>query len=292
MMGRGHALSGIAAWTVAAPAAATVTHLFTLTPATYAVGAILCAGAALAPDLDHPGNSSASNALKPLTTVLSNVVAAVSFGHRKGTHSLLGIAVFTLGTLLASNLFAPWGPLLIAFLLSAFTWKALRVARIVPAGIGRRLIVAALAVGTTVATYLVSGADYGYLLFAVGFGVFLHILGDAITIGGVPWFWPLSQRNFRLGALSAGGPTERFILSPLFVVIIVMGAFFAVRDHAVFGYPLSTAPVASTPATTTTTAPPTTRPTATPSPTASADTAAPAKSKKAKSKAKKTAKRT
>jgi membrane-bound metal-dependent hydrolase YbcI (DUF457 family) len=245
MMGRAHALSGMAAFAAAAPAAAAATGWFALTPATWAVGSLMCAGAALAPDLDHPGSSSASNALKPVTTMLSTVVAAVSFGHRKGTHSLLGIAAATLGMLLLTNAASPWGPLLVSFFLAAFAVKALRVARLLPAGPVRRVSAWALSAAAAATVSAVSGGDFAYLLFAVGLGTLVHVVGDCITIGGVPWFWPLSQRNIRIAALSAGGPTELYILTPLFAAAIAWLALSGILHGTALGHPIDTGTAAA-----------------------------------------------
>src|SRR5262245_16859969 len=54
----------------------------------------LTAGAAVLPDLDHP-DSTLAHAFGPLTRLFAWLVGKVAGGHRHGTHSLLGVAVFT-----------------------------------------------------------------------------------------------------------------------------------------------------------------------------------------------------
>ena len=84
-MGRTHAASGSLAFAAAAPL------LPTLGVQLSAVGVVAASGAALLPDLDHPG-STAARALGPATGALARLVAAASGGHRQGTHSLVGVA--------------------------------------------------------------------------------------------------------------------------------------------------------------------------------------------------------
>lgn len=238
MMGRAHTLSGAAVWAVSAPAIATTTGLFTLTPLTWVAGSLLCAGAALAPDLDHPGNSSASNSIKPITGWLSQLVHLVSFGHRKGTHSFVGIAIATLITLLVART-GTIGAFIMAFFLAAFTAKALGVGRLFPKGLFRTLSISTLSLIAAAATIAVADGNYGFLIAAVAIGTFVHVVGDCITVAGVPWLFPLTSRSFRIATLSAGGPTERYILTPLFILVFVWGIYMGWSSGFIFGYPIT-----------------------------------------------------
>src|SRR5580692_11764933 len=87
MLGREHALSGAVAFAALAP----VLHA---TGRDLAAGVVLTAGAALLPDIDEP-RSTIGREGGFLTMALAWVVHRVSGGHRKGTHSLLGAALFT-----------------------------------------------------------------------------------------------------------------------------------------------------------------------------------------------------
>ena len=85
MLARDHALSGALTFTAVAP----VLHV---TGAGLLAGAVFTAGAATLPDIDEPG-STISRTLGFFTEAVSWVVHKVSGGHRKGTHSILGLTV-------------------------------------------------------------------------------------------------------------------------------------------------------------------------------------------------------
>lgn len=88
MKGYTHALSGLAA---GAAAGEYVKHLPVASTATLAV---LAAGFATVPDLDQC-HSTAARSLGFLSHGFAWVVQKVSGGHRHGSHSALGVAVFT-----------------------------------------------------------------------------------------------------------------------------------------------------------------------------------------------------
>ena len=88
MMGRTHLVIGGAAW-LALAASHTMPYYGA---AAIAGGWFLSALAALGPDLDQK-QSMGSRLLGPITQGISWVVRAVSGGHRKLTHSLLGMAI-------------------------------------------------------------------------------------------------------------------------------------------------------------------------------------------------------
>lgn len=102
MMGRTHALTGAMAFGLAAPVLGAFAGL---TAGELLLGTAVCAGAAVLPDIDHPG-SGISRTFGPLTRGFARLVAWTSGGHRHGTHSLTGAGVFTLGTSGATALYA------------------------------------------------------------------------------------------------------------------------------------------------------------------------------------------
>lgn len=176
-------------------------NLISASPETALVGAILGAGAALAADMDHHSGTIA-HSLPPLTGIACRGVSAISGGHRHGTHSLVGIAVFTLLTWLASFLTidvdgrtVALGAGLVAVPLVAFALKGLGVRL----GRGDSLLNTFLgpwivSVGTAgLATYYLD-YQWTWLPLAMGIGVFVHILGDMLTTQGVPWLWPLNPK--------------------------------------------------------------------------------------------------
>src|SRR5260370_41948110 len=84
MLGRDHALSGALAFTAVAP-------LLHVTGVHLATGIALSAGAGVLPDLDEPG-STIARTFGFLTGAFAWIVHKISGGHRKGTHSLIGVA--------------------------------------------------------------------------------------------------------------------------------------------------------------------------------------------------------
>lgn len=241
MMGFAHALSGVAVWLTAAPALAAVSST-PMTLSQYAAGAVIFGGAAVAPDLDHP-KASATNSLPPVSNLLGSVVATVGFGHRKATHSLVGIFAATVVGLLLINFLDPVGPAILAFFLTAFAIKALGQFKRTYSGVSTPKVfkpgkVATPLIALGVAVFVGSlGGDYTWMVVAFVGGVFVHIVGDAITMSGVPWLWPLS-RNFRLAALRAGGSTEKFVIVPMLAILIGFTAFSLFTSGEVFGNPV------------------------------------------------------
>ena len=95
MLGHDHALSGALAFAAVAP-------LLPVTGTQLAVAAALTAGAGILPDLDEPG-STIARTFGFLTGSFAWIVHQLSGGHRKGTHSLLGVALMTLLALWAGS---------------------------------------------------------------------------------------------------------------------------------------------------------------------------------------------
>jgi membrane-bound metal-dependent hydrolase YbcI (DUF457 family) len=198
MLGRDHALSGA----VAAAALAPALHV----GGPYLAAAVaLGAGAAVLPDIDHP-DSSVSRTFGFATRAFAWLTDRLTGGHRHGTHSILGTAVFTAGAAAAGALqhAAPhgvlsWQALPAVLYLTLLYSAALRALRI--GGHHGDLAGTAAAVVTCQ-----TGADLTVLtpwhlpLLAVvtGIGCAAHIAGDEITHGGCPLFWPVSMHEFHL----------------------------------------------------------------------------------------------
>ena len=85
MMGYSHTVSAAAGWL-----ALVETGVVQVpdTP-TLVVTTLACAGAGMLPDIDHH-NGSIANSIPPVSRWAARIVGAVSGGHRKGTHSILG----------------------------------------------------------------------------------------------------------------------------------------------------------------------------------------------------------
>lgn len=211
MKGYSHALSGAAGWLAvsttthlsmnasALPLSANIAHA---SEAVALTGAIVTAGAALAPDADH-GQATIAYSLPPFSKWGAELIGACAGGHRHGTHSLVGIAVFTVIAWLASFLTyttdsgrtVALGAGIIAVPLVAFAIKGLgirfgRKNSILNTGLGPWLV----SLGTAgIATWFLD-YTWSWLPLSVGLGTFLHVLGDSLTLQGVPWLWPLKPK--------------------------------------------------------------------------------------------------
>lgn len=214
MMGAHHAASGAAVWLAlttqfevalgavhqllpAVPDSVTVgMGLLDLTPTAVVAGAMVTAGAALVPDADHR-HATIANSLPPLSNIMCIQVGRLSGGHRHGTHSVLGLAVFVAIAALAGmwtielpgygTIFPGAG--ILAVLLASFAAKALKF---IPDTMQKFPWAMGIAVGVFV-TFFAPQEEYWFPL-AVGLGVAAHILGDMITTGGCNLLWPLRIR--------------------------------------------------------------------------------------------------
>ena len=152
MMGGHHAASGAALWLAlttqfdvglaplaqvfpALPEQITLgLGLMDVSPTGVVTGALVAAGAALVPDADHR-HAMRAHSLPPLSNIMCIQVGRLSGGHRHGTHSILGLAVFVTIAALAGM----WrielpnfgtiypGAGILAVLLASFAAKALKI---------------------------------------------------------------------------------------------------------------------------------------------------------------------
>lgn len=237
MKGSHHALCGAAAWVAVASTAPYTLGWYPVSPLGIVTGALVCAGAALAPDADHP-DATIAHSLPPVSEWVCDAVGRLAGGHRNGTHSVLGVAVLmgiawaagqvTVATDALGDLAVGAGTL--SLLLVAFAARALRLAR-------RRLDAWALAIGLAGFITVAAPTEWDWLPVAVGLGAAVHIAGDMLTDGGVPLLWPWEPRpprwwreapvlndvwsrggNFALPILgNTGSWRERVLMAPLTV---------------------------------------------------------------------------
>ncbi|MBD7981807.1 MULTISPECIES: metal-dependent hydrolase [Oerskovia] len=242
MMGGHHAACGAAAWVAVTSTAPYTLGIYPVSDVGVITGAIVCAGAALLPDADHHSGTIA-HSLPPVSEGVANVVETISGGHRRGTHSILGIAVFTGLAWLAglvtieSDTFGTVaiGAGFVAILLVAFALKALKLTR------GGRLGPWIGSVTIAVLIALLAPEEWNWLPVAVGLGVTVHIVGDIMTTGGCPLLWPITFKaprwvrrtnvlndiwrpggNFALPVLgNAGSVREWLLLIPVSAYAVV-----------------------------------------------------------------------
>jgi membrane-bound metal-dependent hydrolase YbcI (DUF457 family) len=224
MMGHTHVLSGAVAFlAVAGPLSE---HVLPLGPAAVAVGTLVAAGAAMLPDLDHH-NGTIANAFGPISRLLCRLVAALSGGHRHGTHSLIGAAVFTGLALYAGR--DRW-----AFTVALWLCMGLAVR-----GLWRRpknrpngrfdyrdiagLVHAAVAF---LAAYQIahSSIDLTVVPWAIAIGYLTHLTGDSLTEQGVPWLGPAPHR-YRIASIDTGKAVETWVVVPALYAGLIATAF-------------------------------------------------------------------
>ena len=212
MMGRTHALSGLV---VGVAAGQFVWHL---NPAHLAVAAVVTAGAAVLPDIDHP-DATCAREFGFVTKAFAWVIEHISGGHRHGTHSLAGVAAFT-GAAYAAEHYRHTlgGKIGLGLLLVLVLAAALRALKI--GGHFADLLAIAGA-----AAMLYHGYDLALVPWAIAAGTATHLAGDMLTNQGIPIAWPLSRQHVRLLpeplAFTTGTRPERWVVAPLLLVALV-----------------------------------------------------------------------
>lgn len=225
-MGRTHAISGA----VSGSAVATYVMHLPLPQAAILTG--LTAGAAVLPDLDHP-DASLAHCFGFLTKCFAWLVGKVSGGHRHGTHSLLGIGVFTglawLAVHFRHDLAGRIGLCVLLSLVLAGGMYALKIG-----GHFADL----LAIGGAV-VMAVTGTGLSLVAIAVALGCASHIAGDMSTDSGCPLGWPASPYRFKwwpepFAYTTNTGPETAiaFVLAAVFVVLAFNAVRLSIPHHA------------------------------------------------------------
>lgn len=263
MMGPSHSMSGAAAWLgLTAVASNTPALSFIPTdPTSVIVGTMVAAGAALAPDIDSYGSTvvrsfgilgrlfytiANSISLFFANTIRTSKDETKDNGHRTLFHTILfaGLAGFI--TYLAGQssreveIFGETyslGTVLTLIILGIFLHLGLGGLFVKPISKARSnvgpyimmLFTASITLG--VAWFINQNSSntetYPWLGIAVGFGWFIHLLGDMITKMGVPLLWPIPWKgrmwwNFAPPSfmrITAGGSIENIIIFPLLTIL-------------------------------------------------------------------------
>ncbi|MFJ9627153.1 metal-dependent hydrolase [Streptomyces sp. NPDC091280] len=261
MMGPAHSLSGAAAWLGVGAATAAAGH--PMPWPVVLVGALICAGAALAPDLDHKA-ATISRAFGPVSRTVCEVVDKLSYavykgtrkagdprrngGHRTLTHTWLWAVLIGAGSAGVAILGGRWGVLAILFVhmvlaIEGLLWRAAR-------GSSSDILVWLLA--ATSAWILAgvldkpgNGSDwlftdqhqYLWLGLPVVLGALVHDIGDALTVSGCPILWPIPlgrKRWYPIGPpkvmrFRAGSWVELKVLMPVFILLGGVGCAAALN---------------------------------------------------------------
>lgn len=217
MMGHSHAVSGAMLFAATAPFLPPLVLHTHLRPADILAGTVLCAGAALLPDLDHHDGTIA-NFLGPVSKLFCRMVASVSGGHRHATHSLLFVALMGGGTWAGVAYLGRPFTLGVTFFLLAMALKALK-AHAPGHGHHAWLSVVALAALGTLGLDRLLPSTPGWLPYAVGLGTLTHLLGDCLTKQGAPLLWPHRQRYEIVLIKRSGNNVETKVLVPVMAVV-------------------------------------------------------------------------
>lgn len=193
------------------------------------IASVVSAAFALLPDIDEPG-STVSRKLGPLSRAVSNVTNKLAGGHRQATHSLLFAAgIYLLMRLADGHRLAEAIVVGCAFLLvlRMLVPKGLRYA----AGIAPLMVALA---GLSSWWVFVHGAA-SWLPFAAAAGVVLHMVGDTITVEGVPWLWfpfvrPLQRLRISVPIVGHCGSTRETIIGSL----LAIGVLYCTTVSVVF----------------------------------------------------------
>ncbi|MGW1676963.1 metal-dependent hydrolase [Saccharopolyspora sp. NPDC002376] len=239
-----HAMSGLALW--AGVTALADTHaLGQLSPKTWVVGATLCSGAALLPDIDHP-KSTVANTFGAVSRGISAVFSGISGflyrlthtkrdGKREGTHrAFTHTVVFAVLAGLITTAIAQTGnDTAVGVLMFFFAALAVRGLLHVKSSRKDALLIAVASLLLTVACWAWAGdqptnpAAFGV---AVMLGCVAHLLGDAITEHGCPMLWPVplaGQTWYPIAPpksmrMTTGGRVEMAIVGPALTIAAVV----------------------------------------------------------------------
>ncbi len=258
MMGHGHALSGAAIWVLgcgiaeangARPSFASVV-----------VGAGVCAGAALIPDLDHPNSTisrSAGLVSRAIALVLGRFGAVIHAltktrwdrddldGHRTITHTVLWAALSG-GTVTILQIYAaPWVAAALVLYMTGLGLKTVSPRGRRPAALRVRVrrflrrprlsLPATCALIAAFTAYQLTPRAGWWLGLAVAVGSLLHCLGDCLTNSACPLLWPIPigpagrrRRWYPVGPpprfrFSAGDRVETRLVYPVLIVLLAVG---------------------------------------------------------------------
>jgi hypothetical protein len=259
MMGPAHSLSGAAAWLGVGAAAAAVGHAMPWP--VIVVGALITAGAALAPDLDHKA-ATISRSFGPLSRGACDVVDTVAHavyqatrkpgdprragGHRTLTHTWVWAVLIGAGASGLAMVGGRWAVLAILFVhmvlaVEGLLWRMARGAHHVLVWLlgatSAWILAGVLHQPGNGSHWLFTASDQEDLWIGLPIvvGALVHDIGDALTVSGCPILWPIPigrRRWYPLGPpkgmrFRAGSWVELKILMPVFMVLGGVGCLGA-----------------------------------------------------------------
>ncbi|MER5971099.1 metal-dependent hydrolase [Streptomyces sp. NPDC002055] len=261
MMGPAHSLSGAAAWLGVGAAAAAAGY--PMPWPVLVVGAFVCAGAALAPDLDHKA-ATISRAFGPVSRVLCEVIDKISYsvykatrtsvdprrsgGHRTLTHTWVWAVLIGAGASVLAMTGGRWAVLGLLFVhmvlaVEGLLWRAARVSSDILVWLlgatSAWILADILHKPGNGADWLFTapGLEYLWLGLPIILGALVHDIGDALTVSGCPILWPIpiaGKRWYPLGPpkgmrFRAGSWVELKVLMPVFMLLGGIGGLGALN---------------------------------------------------------------
>ena len=212
MLGYNHGMLGAAAFGASTWYAEHVVHLPAVGTGDLAMGVVVAAGSALAPDLDEHG--SLAGRANPISAL------PIFGGHRTRTHTLMTAVLVVLVTLLCERDRAATAALVGFF---ACTGGSVLFAT---ARRGGALVSVPFGVLAGCLSYRYLSAGW-WLTAAVAWPYLSHLLADSLTVGGVPLLMPFTRHRFSLGLMKTGHLLERVVVTPLILAAAVAGCWVA-----------------------------------------------------------------
>lgn len=233
------------------------------------IASFVVAGAALIPDLDNT-KSTAMSVLGPVGTLLSTAMRSIATAifyitrsrfddkvanpHRGFWHTFLSGLVLGLivkyttsinveinNDFLINYNFNNVGDLLALFWIFLTTQLAFSALlnKFNKGGLINKLILVLLGLAISIALIYFNSDDYNWLVILMVLGYFIHIVGDSLTVAGIPLLFPFKIKGKRWYTISflpirAGGEIENHLILPLFTVVSIVSAILIVVNS--FGY--------------------------------------------------------
>jgi membrane-bound metal-dependent hydrolase YbcI (DUF457 family) len=209
MMGRTHVLTGMSAGAAIlpiVPVSGTGSQL---------AWVAVVAGSAILPDLDHR-QATVTRMWGPISYVMHVAVSWAGRGHRGGAHDPL-IAPLAFGLLAWLAALHPIGAGIMVAIAAGLAVRACEF--VIPCRTAESAIVNIALSASAGCLAVMHAVTFGWLPFAVGLGVLVHIAGDAVTRSGVPkplsWLDGDPDRN--QGPLTTGRWYENWLIAPALV---------------------------------------------------------------------------
>ncbi len=236
MLGRDHALTGAAGFLATGQAMSEVVSHHPMPVKELLVGTIVCAAFALVPDMDEE-NSTVARKFGFISREFARFTKACAGGHRQATHSIFGAAI--VGALIFWAASYRDGPAVIVGLSALIVLKQLLGSYKIRISTGTTLVAAGLIAYWTYA----SQSGHSWLALVAVEGVLWHMIGDSLTVEGVPWFWfPFVKRLQRIRLKAAilghcGSYRESWVAIGLMVAILGLlwvdaGQYYLASAHA------------------------------------------------------------